>query len=249
MMNQQLIQTPTDYTLCKWLAAFAEKHFGYDAEICDVGCGNGRLCTFLADQGYRKVTGVDSSPLARVSDDRISFHPTKFDEFARIHERRFDFVFCVDVLEHIQDDAEFVATLLKTIKPGGWLLLVTPAHQALYGSRDVLYGHFRRYEKQQMSLLIPPKFRQSMTIRYFGFGFFLKLAELLSSKGDAGDGQESTLEENTQRSLIHQPPAIYKVVHPLFKFTFPIFYIMDIATSHFDQGCEMFVTVRCADTQ
>ena len=54
--------------------AAAEKTFGHplrlerlrplipeDARILDFGCGYGRLCSTLRDNGYGRVTGIDSS--------------------------------------------------------------------------------------------------------------------------------------------------------------------------------------------
>ena len=57
-----------------WDRAAAEKTFGHplrlerlrplipeDARILDFGCGYGRLCSTLRDNGYGRVTGIDSS--------------------------------------------------------------------------------------------------------------------------------------------------------------------------------------------
>lgn len=60
-------------------------------------------------------------------------------------DERFDTVLYIDVLEHIQDDQAEVARAAQHLTPGGYLVVLAPAHQALYTEFDVAIGHFRRY--------------------------------------------------------------------------------------------------------
>jgi SAM-dependent methyltransferase len=63
-------------------------------------------------------------------------------------------VLCQNVLEHIDDDAAAVADMAAALRPGGRLALLVPAHQRLYGSLDLAYGHRRRYEADELRGLI-----------------------------------------------------------------------------------------------
>jgi 2-polyprenyl-3-methyl-5-hydroxy-6-metoxy-1,4-benzoquinol methylase len=60
-------------------------------------------------------------------------------------EERFDTVLYIDVLEHIEDDQTEVARVAQHLTPGGHLIVLAPAHQALYTPFDAAIGHFRRY--------------------------------------------------------------------------------------------------------
>ncbi len=73
----------------------------------------------------------------------------------RLAGRRFDSVLCVNVLEHLEDDATAVRNLLALLRPGGHLLLLVPAHQALFGPLDRLAGHRRRYTIAGVRALLP----------------------------------------------------------------------------------------------
>jgi 2-polyprenyl-3-methyl-5-hydroxy-6-metoxy-1,4-benzoquinol methylase len=57
----------------------------------------------------------------------------------------FDTVLYIDVLEHIEDDQTEVARVVQHLTPGGHLVVLAPAHQALYTPFDAAIGHFRRY--------------------------------------------------------------------------------------------------------
>jgi len=58
-----------------------------------------------------------------------------------------DYVYTLNVLEHIQDDQDAIANLFRCLKPGGRLLVYVPAFQLLYSSMDDHVGHFRRYRR------------------------------------------------------------------------------------------------------
>lgn len=51
------------------------------------------------------------------------------------------------MFEHIQNDETAFRNAAMLLKPGGRLVLVLPAHQALFGSMDMLAGHHRRYDR------------------------------------------------------------------------------------------------------
>jgi len=62
----------------------------------------------------------------------------------------FDLVAALDVLEHVDGDQEAARALVELVRPGGWLLVTVPAHQALWGSHDRRLHHQRRYGRAQL---------------------------------------------------------------------------------------------------
>jgi SAM-dependent methyltransferase len=59
-----------------------------------------------------------------------------------------DTVVAVNVLEHVQDDAAFLATAHRLLAPGGHLCLYVPAVPAIYGTLDEAFEHHRRYTRR-----------------------------------------------------------------------------------------------------
>ena len=65
-------------------------------------------------------------------------------------EASFDLVAALDVLEHVEDDGASAHALVSLVRPGGWLIVTVPAHQALWGTHDRRLHHLRRYGKRQL---------------------------------------------------------------------------------------------------
>lgn len=78
-----------------------------------------------------------------------------------------DAVVLVNVLEHIEDDQFALKQLFRILKPGGYLLIFVPALQALMSTLDVMHGHFRRYQKPDLSAKIRLTGAELISCRYF----------------------------------------------------------------------------------
>lgn len=63
---------------------------------------------------------------------------------------QFDSVIYIDVLEHIEDDGAELKLAATHLKPGGFLIVLSPAHQTLYTAFDRAIGHYRRYDKNAL---------------------------------------------------------------------------------------------------
>jgi Methyltransferase domain len=63
----------------------------------------------------------------------------------------YDLVLVLDVLEHIADPAEFIASTLGPLADAGTHVLVAvPAHQRLFSAHDHALGHHRRYSRREL---------------------------------------------------------------------------------------------------
>ncbi len=58
---------------------------------------------------------------------------------------RFDIIYYIDVLEHIEDDAAELRAASRLLARGGRLVVLAPAFPCLYSRFDRSIGHFRRY--------------------------------------------------------------------------------------------------------
>jgi SAM-dependent methyltransferase len=66
----------------------------------------------------------------------------------------FGMALCQNVLEHIDDDAGALRAIAASLRPGGRLALLVPAHPRLFGSLDRAYGHHRRYTRKRLAALV-----------------------------------------------------------------------------------------------
>jgi 2-polyprenyl-6-hydroxyphenyl methylase/3-demethylubiquinone-9 3-methyltransferase len=99
--------------------------------IVDIGCGGGILSESLAELGAH-VTGVDPAPknieVARRHAERsgldIDYRNSTAEDLATKGEQ-FDVVAALEVIEHVEGQRAFVATLGSLVKPGGLRFLAT----------------------------------------------------------------------------------------------------------------------------
>lgn len=116
-----------------------------DLEILDVGCGTGYNLQHL--QRYGKARGVDMSEHAlefcrRRGLQSVSLHTAGELPFG---DQNFDLLTAFDVIEHIPDDRAALTEFRRVLRPGGWLLIYTPALPWLYNEHDRIVHHQRRY--------------------------------------------------------------------------------------------------------
>lgn len=120
------------------------------ARVLDAGCGNGMFTMLAASRGADALGLSDSK---RELDDATRRSgllglDARFElqDLRRIDEREdlvdFDVVVCLEVIEHVLDDAALLTRLAALARPGALLLLSTPTddHPALFGEREHLSG-------------------------------------------------------------------------------------------------------------
>ncbi|MCY2959615.1 MAG: glycosyltransferase [Planctomycetota bacterium] len=71
-------------------------------------------------------------------------------DFERL-EGRYDTVVCLNVLEHVPDEAGALANVRRALAPGGKFVVLVPQGPGLYGSLDEVLGHVRRYTRASLT--------------------------------------------------------------------------------------------------
>jgi SAM-dependent methyltransferase len=70
-------------------------------------------------------------------------------------QEQFDTICYVDVLEHIKDDGAELRRAAAHLRPGGRVIVLSPAHQWLFTPFDAAIGHFRRYTRTMLKAISP----------------------------------------------------------------------------------------------
>ncbi len=112
------------------------------------------MVELMAELGL-DVVGIDSSEkLINLAKDRIAQRNNVTLSVADIQTfpsiGPFDGILCLDVIEHIDDDAAALKKLYQACSLGGTLILSVPAMGNLFGKRDVMLGHYRRYGRTEL---------------------------------------------------------------------------------------------------
>jgi SAM-dependent methyltransferase len=122
--------------------------------VIEVGCGIGNFTGVLLDRELVVALDREEACVRTLRErfpGRDNLHVLTceapsgaFRELARF---RPDSVVCVNVLEHIEDDGAALRAMAEILVPGGVVVLLVPAFDALYGPIDRNLGHYRRYRR------------------------------------------------------------------------------------------------------
>lgn len=116
-----------------YLKGQIEARFGSlkNLDILDIGCGGGLVSEPLTRLGAR-LTAVDGDAQAiRVAKDHAAQNDLKINylvgDAAQLLEdkKRFDVVLALEVIEHVENHADFVALLTKLVKQDGLIIIST----------------------------------------------------------------------------------------------------------------------------
>jgi SAM-dependent methyltransferase len=161
-----------------WQCRLVQNELG--RRVVEVGCGVGNFTRMLLDR--EAVIAVDPEPgcIERLNSrypDCANLHAfvcaAPSPEFGSLARFRPDTCVCLNVLEHIEDDAAALAGMASVLQPGGVVVLLVPAFPALYGPIDRNLGHFRRYTRGRIRTLARRTGLRIRKMHYSNFiGFF-----------------------------------------------------------------------------
>jgi SAM-dependent methyltransferase len=201
--NLEVMKEAKNYNrfLINMVARFAQP----GDRVVDFGAGIGTFALPMAQRGHDLVCiepdrmqscGLAAQGLAVLSD------------IAQIPDASVDYLYTLNVMEHIEDDDAIAAQFQRKLKPNGRLLIYVPAFQLLFSSMDRKVGHLRRYRSRPLVAMLQAN------------GFTIERARYADCIGFAAALVYKLLDRNTgkidRRSLV-----IYD------RFIFPLSYALD----------------------
>jgi SAM-dependent methyltransferase len=131
-------------------------------DVLEVGAGIGANTRALSNLAHTTWTCLE--PDATLASGIPEMGPEYFrrvgtTEDLAAHEQ-FDSILYIDVLEHIEDDRSELRRAADHLKPGGYVIVLSPAHQFLYTAFDCEIGHFRRYSRTMLRAVGPTECRE-----------------------------------------------------------------------------------------
>ena len=142
--------------------------------VLEIGCGIGTMSEKLAAVAD-VVLGIEPNRSCAVqvlehmrAEPRFSLRECLLEDCdpVELASHHFDTVFCVNVLEHIEDDIAALSTFKRVIQPDGHVLVWVPAVPAAYGPLDAELGHHRRYTKRSLAQAFTRADLEIVSLRY-----------------------------------------------------------------------------------
>jgi SAM-dependent methyltransferase len=130
-------------------------------DVLEVGAGIGSNARYL-DTGQlgRFVCLEPDTQLVGRLEDELRSGARKYEAVCGTLEslpagEQFDTICYIDVLEHIEDDRAELNRAAAHLRPGGRVIVLSPAHQWLFTPFDAAIGHFRRYTRTMVTAISP----------------------------------------------------------------------------------------------
>lgn len=118
---------------------------------------------------------------------------------------KFDTVFALNVVEHIQNDSLAISNCKKLLTQNGNLIILVPAYQKLYNSFDTALEHYRRYNKESLNKLFTENELEIIHDQYFNLmgilGWFI-----------SGKLQKNTTFPQGQMNLYNTFVPLFKII-------------------------------------
>ena len=152
--------------------------------VLEIGPGEGAAACRIAPG--RNYTGVELSPRTRaITRGRLVAQGTPGRLLGSMDEldadEVFDLVCAFEVIEHIEDDRSALAQWVARVRPGGTLLLSTPAGPDRMGPADTIAGHFRRYSAAGLADLAAECGLAEVRVVHVGYPFGYALEAVRNS--------------------------------------------------------------------
>ena len=161
-----------------WQHSLIQQELG--PRVLEVGCGIGNFTAKLLERDAVIAVDVESDCIARLKQrfpDQPNLDAFACDvlspEFRELSSFHADSAVIVNVLEHVEDDAAALEAVASVLTPGGVIVLLVPAFEALYGPIDKNLGHHRRYSPRAICQLAEQAGLHIQKLHYMNsIGFF-----------------------------------------------------------------------------
>lgn len=126
------------YPEWKWEYSEALQWIKKEHSVLDIGCGSGTFLQRLKKDIGSKVKGLEfnTKALEECHKKGIEVYPVPIQEFSKSDEK-FDVITYFEVLEHIDSPLDFIESSLKSLKPGGKLIIGVPNNSPYYLCFDI----------------------------------------------------------------------------------------------------------------
>ena len=140
----------------RWMAHVIQPYVG--DRVLEIGAGIGNLTQHLSRRKSLYIaTDIDEQHLTRLT-ARFPYQPNlrvRHGDLACAHDfweiaGCMDSVVCLNVVEHIEDDAAALRNIFDCLRPQGRAIVLVPEGPSIYGTLDRVLGHYRRYTEEEL---------------------------------------------------------------------------------------------------
>jgi SAM-dependent methyltransferase len=151
--------------------------------ILDIGAGIGTFAEMLKKENYEvSCVELDKKQSVIIEEKGLEV----FSSIDEIPDNSVDFIYSLNVLEHIENDVQEFAKWVKKLKTGGKIFIYVPAFNCIWSALDTKVAHYRRYTKETLKQVFVSsgiKIQKSQYADCLGF-FAALIYKFLNKNGD-----------------------------------------------------------------
>ena len=182
-------------------------------KMLEIGCGKGAVVKTLLKSGLN-IVGVELAAIDAYKEvkDKVITGKDAIELDAQLRNS-IEVILLLDVIEHIEQPAEFIHNILKYYPNVNHILVTVPARQELWSNYDEFYGHYRRYDREGLNKLASVMKWTLITSGYLFHGLYLpaKLSMYMNKKREV---------------KINAPTGPLKIVHKLLAAAFFLDFVL-----------------------
>lgn len=115
--------------------------------VLDVGCGPGYMSELLAARGYSVIGIEHSEAMPQAASANVKYLEADLDRGLPHLNHTFDFILCLDVLEHLREPVKLLREIARILSPEGRLVASLPNSGNVYFRLNVLFGRFPAHDR------------------------------------------------------------------------------------------------------
>jgi 2-polyprenyl-3-methyl-5-hydroxy-6-metoxy-1,4-benzoquinol methylase len=153
-----------NYTILSWL-----KKSGMDREpLLEIGCGRGIIVNYLRQNGVECI-GCDTATEIVIPANlaRYVFPAMDFRNLPLVERRKVKGALLCDVIEHLSSPRELLRDTVGALPSLSRILLTVPARMELWSEWDDHFGHYRRYNINELDEDLKGADLELISARYF----------------------------------------------------------------------------------
>ncbi len=140
-------------------------------KILDFGAGSGVNLSMLSRFGSVSIYEPHKKTQKFLEK---KYSSKKFNILTKLNNNKYDLILLADVLEHIKKDKDQIKKLSNSLKKEGKIFITVPAFNCLFTKKDIVLGHYRRYNISQLKKIF--KNFKINKLSYFNFFLFLPIS-------------------------------------------------------------------------
>ena len=169
--NKNIYRHPWELSRADSVIKDIEKYHN-DGLILDIGCGDSYFDNRLLNSSInvKKLYGIDIN----LPDGFKKGNYIVVNDYNKLKNKTFDTIIILDVLEHIENDIDFLSnTIYPLLKDNGKLIITVPTHQRLFSKHDLALKHYRRYNIKQIKEISNTTNFKIINYHYFYFSLLI----------------------------------------------------------------------------